>query len=173
MSRQVEHHLRRARAAVRGQSIGEKTSVIETVSSLARTLPRIYRGKDLDIQISIDDTLMFRGEKRDLEEMIGNLMDNACKWTHSEIHVTADIMQIEEANLRLMVDDNGPGLPAEDYETVLKRGMRLDEATPGSGFGLSIVDDLAKAYKGSFALAKSPLGGLRTILILPRVAEML
>ncbi len=173
MSRQVDHHLRRARAAVRGQSIGEKTLVIETVASLARTLPRIYRDKDLDIQISIDDKLMFRGEKRDLEEMIGNLMDNACKWTRSEIHVTAEILQESDGQLRLVVDDNGTGLPAADYETVLKRGMRLDEAVSGSGFGLSIVDDLAKAYKGSLALAESPLGGLRTILILPSVVAAL
>lgn len=172
MSKQVDHHLRRARAAVRGQSIGEKTSVFDTVSSLARTLPRIYRDKDLDIQVSISDGLVFRGEKRDLEEMVGNLMDNACKWTGSEIHVLAEPSEDVEGQLRLVVDDDGPGLSQDEYETVLKRGMRLDEATPGSGFGLSIVNDLARAYKGSLHLEKSPFGGLRAVLVLPSLFEL-
>lgn len=172
MSKQVDHHLRRARAAVRGQSIGEQTSVVDTVSSLARTLPRIYRDKDLDIQLSILDGLIFRGEKRDLEEMVGNLMDNACKWTGSEILVRAEPSQDVEGQLCLTVDDDGPGLGADEYETVLKRGMRLDEATPGSGFGLSIVNDLARAYKGSLQLGESPLGGLRATLILPSISEV-
>ncbi len=171
MSKQVDHHLRRARAAVRGQSIGEKTSVIGTISSLARTLPRIYRDKDLDIALSIPDTLSFRGEKRDLEEMVGNLMDNACKWTKGKIHVQAVVSQEVEGRLQIIVDDDGPGLGEDEYETVLKRGMRLDEATPGSGFGLSIVNDLAKAYKGSLNLEKSPMGGLRAVLVLPSLSE--
>ena len=168
MNKQVDHHLRRARAAARGQSIGEKTPLAETISSLTRTLQRIFRDKDLDIQVDIDETLVFRGAKRDLEEMAGNLLDNACKWTKSRINVSAQSL---EGQIKLMVDDDGPGLPAEQYEEVLKRGARLDEATPGSGFGLSIVNDLAKAYKGSLQLDKSPMGGLRTILIMPSVVE--
>ena len=171
MSRQVDHHLRRARAAVRGQSIGEKTLVIDIVSSLARTLPRIYRDKDLDIQIFIPKGLNFRGEKRDLEEMVGNLMDNACKWTKSEIYVRADPAN-RDGHMKLTIDDDGPGLEPNEYETVLKRGLRLDETTPGSGFGLSIVNDLARAYKGSLQLDESPLGGLRAVLILPSISEV-
>lgn len=171
MSKQVDHHLRRARAATRGQSIGERTSILETISSLARTLPRIYRDKDLDIQLDIAATHIFRGTKRDLEEMVGNLMDNACKWTTGKIRVSAFVINDEVGKLGLCVEDDGPGLDGDEYETVLKRGARLDEATPGSGFGLSIVNDLARAYKGSLTLDKSPLGGLRANLVLPTVID--
>jgi len=169
MSKQVEHHLNRARAVARGQSIGEKTPVGETLVSLVRTLGRIYRDKDLDIHTDIEDGLLFRGEKRDLEEMAGNLLDNACKWTNGEIDIRATRDPDQDNYLRLMIDDNGPGMAAEQYEHVLKRGTRLDENTPGTGFGLSIVSDLARAYKGHLKLEKSPMGGLRTILILPMV----
>jgi signal transduction histidine kinase len=171
MSQQVDHHLRRARAAARGQTIGVHTSVSETLNSLVRTVKRIYRDKDLDVQLNVADGLEFRGEKRDLEEMAGNLLDNACKWTKARINIHVDVPESPDARIRIIVDDDGSGLAADQYEEVLKRGARLDEATPGSGFGLSIVNDLARAYKGSLALDKSSMGGLRTILIIPSVVE--
>lgn len=169
MSKQVDHHLRRARAAARGQSIGEKTPVTDTVNSLVRTLGRIYRDKDLDFQVDMQDGLIFRGEKRDLEEMAGNLLDNACKWTKSKVEITVEIDTATAAKIRITIDDDGPGMAANQYQNVLKRGTRLDETTPGTGFGLSIVNDLAKAYNGSLTLDKSPLGGLRTVLVIPMV----
>ena len=171
MSKQVDHHLRRARAAARGQTIGAKTPIAETLDSFARTLPRIYRDKDLDIEQAVADDLVFRGEKRDLEEMVGNLLDNACKWTRAQVKITAEISQTQENRIVITIDDDGPGLDPAHYSEVLKRGARLDEATPGSGFGLSIVNDLALAYNGALSLDKSPLGGLRTILIVPSVTE--
>ncbi len=171
MNKQVNHHLRRARAATRGQTIGEKTSVTQTVNSLVRTLGRIYRDKDLDFQVDLESDLHFRGEKRDLEEMVGNLLDNACKWTNAEIHILVKAEPDNVANIRIIIDDDGIGMAQNQYENVLKRGTRLDETTPGTGFGLSIVNDLATAYKGSLALTKSPLGGLRTTLIIPMVRE--
>ena len=126
MSKQVDHHLRRARAATRGQSIGTRTPIYDTVSSLARTLQKIYRDKDLDIQINIDDSLVFRGEKRDLEEMAGNLLDNACKWTSSHIDVNAHVLSDGPSAIVLTIDDDGPGLAEEQYSIVLQRGARLD-----------------------------------------------
>lgn len=171
MSNQVDHHLRRARAAARGQTIGAKTPISETLTSLVRTVQRIYRDKDLDIQLHVEEGLVFRGEKRDLEEMAGNLLDNACKWTKGKIRIKVDVPEEPEARVRLVFDDDGPGLSKDQYAEVLKRGARLDEATPGSGFGLSIVNDLAQAYNGSVELGESPLGGLRTILIIPTVVE--
>ncbi|PHS77401.1 MAG: ATP-binding protein [Robiginitomaculum sp.] len=171
MNKQVDHHLFRARAATRGQSIGEKTPVSDTVNSLVRTLGRIFRDKDLDFQVDIESGLHFRGEKRDLEEMVGNLLDNACKWTKAEIHVMVEVDPESDAKIRITIDDDGLGMAADQYENVLKRGTRLDETTPGTGFGLSIVNDLAIAYKGVLILDKSPLGGLRTILIIPMVRE--
>ena len=169
MRNQVDHHLRRARAAARGQSIGVSTDVEDVLSSLARTLPRIFRSKDIDMSASITPGLAFRGEKRDLEEMAGNLMDNACKWTASRVKVLARANPTDETSFIITVEDDGPGLDEADYATALKRGARLDEATPGTGFGLAIVDDLARAYKGSVKLSRSDFGGLCVTLILPLV----
>jgi len=165
MTQQVDHHLRRARAAARGQAIGVRTDLDPIVDGLVRTLPRIYRDKDLHIAREGETGLTFRGAHRDLEDMIGNLMDNAAKWTKS--HVKVSIAISAEGFCDIFVEDNGPGLTPEQYETALKRGARLDEATPGSGLGLSIVDDLAEAYKGSLKLDRSEMGGLKAILRLP------
>lgn len=168
MRNQVDHHLRRARAAARGQAIGVSTDVAETVSAITRTLERIYRDKDIAFDIDIEPELGFRGEKRDFEEMVGNLLDNACKWSKSDIHLLARTDDSDPTMLTIKVSDNGPGLEISEYETALKRGMRLDEATPGTGFGLPIVEDLAKAYKGKLVLGKADIGGLKTTLTLPR-----
>lgn len=167
MKRQVDHHLHRARAAARGQVIGVITPVEDVITPLARTLERIYRDKDIGFDIRISKGLVFRGEKRDLEEMAGNLMDNACKWTGSQVHIKARMSKSDNTMMTLTVFDDGPGLKKEQYEEALKRGARLDETTPGTGFGLPIVDDLARAYKGSLKLGKADIGGLRIDLTLP------
>lgn len=167
MKRQVDHHLQRARAAARGQAIGVSTSIAETIEPIARTLPRIYRDKDIDLQTHIQEGLLFRGEKRDLEEMVGNLMDNACKWCKGQVSVTAILNHDDETQILISVSDDGPGIKPEDYALALKRGERLDEATPGTGFGLPIVNDLAKAYKGNLSLSRADIGGLCVTLDLP------
>jgi signal transduction histidine kinase len=112
--------------------------------------------------------LRFRGDKRDLEDMVGNLMDNAAKWTKSQIDVSR---RAEEATIRIVIEDDGPGIPDAEIETALKRGARLDEATPGSGLGLAIVNDLAEAYGGSLSLMRSALGGLKAELTLPQALQ--
>jgi len=168
MKQQVDHHLRRARAAARGQAIGVSTDVTETLGGLARTLSRIYGRKNIDFDIDLMEGLMFRGEKRDLEEMAGNLMDNGCKWTKTSLEVRSFVNPEDETSFIIVVSDDGPGMAEDQYVEALKRGARLDEATPGSGFGLAIVDDLAKAYKGSMSLGKSDMGGLKVTLSLPR-----
>ena len=169
MKKQVDHHLRRARAAARGQAIGVSTDVTDTLEALARTLARIYGRKNIDFDIDLMEGLAFRGEKRDLEEMAGNLMDNSCKWTKTALALRSFVDPEDETNFVVTVSDDGPGMAADKYVEALKRGARLDEATPGSGFGLAIVDDLAKAYKGSVKLGKSDLGGLKVVLTLPRL----
>jgi len=170
MASQVDHHLRRARAAARGQEIGVTTDIDDILDGMVRTLPRIYRDKDFKIsRIGLKD-LRFRGAKRDFEEMVGNLMDNAAKWTHDTVHVTSELAE-DDTRMQIMVEDNGPGLAAESYAEALKRGARLDEATPGSGLGLAIVYELAEAYKGSLTLDKSDLGGLKVLLTLPRAKD--
>jgi signal transduction histidine kinase len=168
MTQQVDHHLRRARAAARGQAIGVSTDVAEVVEPLARTLPRIYRDKDVLFNIHLEPNLVFRGAKRDLEDMVGNLMDNAAKWTSSEVSLTALTEGTRPEFMRITISDDGPGLSPEDYQEAVKRGARLDEATPGSGLGLAIVDDLARAYKGSLTLSRANLGGLQADLLLPK-----
>ncbi len=165
MASQVDHHLRRARAAARGQAIGVRANMDPVIDGLVRTLPRIYRDKDLTIERKGDTGLIFRGHPRDLEDMIGNLMDNAAKWTGSRIDVF--VRKVEEGVCIVRISDNGPGLTAEEIAEALKRGARLDEATPGSGLGLSIVEDLADAYKGSLTFSRAPLGGLQAELRLP------
>lgn len=167
MKNQVDHHLQRARAATRGQMIGTSTLVEAVVSSMERTLSRIYGEKDIDFDIQCREALYFRGEKRDLDDLLGNLMDNASKWTKDSVRVRADIIPDDPTQLLLTVEDNGPGLPDDEFAEAIKRGIRLDETTPGTGFGLAIVNDLAKAYKGKLVLSKSSMGGLQASLTLP------
>ncbi len=159
MSHQVDHHLRRARAAARAQGQGERTSVSPVLAELSRTLQKIFADKGLEIDWSAQDRLCFQGERQDLLEMAGNVMENACKWCRSRVRAYAQVG--EGRRFSLVVEDDGPGLAAEQHGEVLRRGARLDESAPGSGLGLSIVDELARAYGGSVALSTSELGGLR------------
>ncbi len=165
MQKQVDHHLRRARAAARTQGQGERTSVAEVLDELSRTLGRIYRDK-IAIDWDADEDLYFLGERQDLLEIAGNAMENACKFGRSKVRVRAD--EAGPSRFRLRVEDDGPGLPPDRRDEVLKRGARLDESAPGSGLGLSIVDELARAYDGGLTLGDSPLGGLRLEADLPR-----
>jgi signal transduction histidine kinase len=166
MREQVDHHLRRARAAARAQGSGERTEVAPVLDELARTLERIFGDKGLSIEWEADEALSFLGERQDLLEVAGNVMENACKWCRRRVTVLAEAGDF--GLLRLVVEDDGPGLPAERREEVLRRGARLDESAPGSGLGLSIVDELARAYGGSIALGASALGGLRVEIFLPQ-----
>jgi len=168
MRQQVDHHLRRARAAARTQGQGERTSVAEVLDELARTLSRIFRDKGVAIDWDADDDLYFLGERQDLLEIAGNAVENACKWGRSRVKVRAAAISPER--FRLVVEDDGRGLPPDQRAEVLRRGARLDESAPGSGLGLSIIDDLARAYGGGVELGASSLGGLRLEADLPRAA---
>ncbi|HVY35365.1 MAG TPA: ATP-binding protein [Caulobacteraceae bacterium] len=167
MRGQVDHHLRRARAAARAQGQGERTPVAPVVEELSRTLERIFQDKRLMIDWDVDETLAFHGERQDLLEIIGNIMENAAKWGRRMVSVRVEADG--PSRLRVTVEDDGPGLPAERRGEVLQRGARLDESAPGSGLGLSIVEELAKAYGGSIELAQASLGGLRVDIVLPCV----
>jgi signal transduction histidine kinase len=166
MRQQVDHHLRRARAAARSQGPGERTSVAEVLDELSRTLERIFSEKDVAIDWDAPEDLWFLGERQDFMEIAGNAMENAGKWCRSKVRVRAVASGPER--LRLTVEDDGDGLPAERREEVVRRGARLDENAPGSGLGLSIIDELARAYRGSLTLSDSPLGGLSVAIELPR-----
>jgi signal transduction histidine kinase len=166
MQKQVDHHLRRARAAARTQGQGERTSVAEVLDELSRTLGRIFRDKGIAIDWDADEDLYFLGERQDLLEIAGNAVENACKWGKSRVRVRADAAGPQWFSL--VVEDDGAGLPPERRDEVVQRGMRLDETAPGSGLGLSIIDELARAYGGSLTLGDSSLGGLRLAADLPR-----
>ena len=161
----VDHHLRRARAAARTSTLGERTSVAPLIEELSRLMEKVYRTKDLDVDAG-DGALIFAGERQDLLEMVGNLFENACKWSRSTVKVSVDLLP--DRMFAVIVEDDGPGLPPEKRADALRRGERLDESAPGSGLGLAIVDDLARAYSGSVQLSDSALGGLKVTLELPR-----
>jgi len=169
MRSQVAHHLERARIAARQTIVGTVTEVTPVIEALGRTMEKIHRG--IDIEIAIAALVKFRGERQDLEEMTGNLVDNACKWARG--HVVVEVANQPDsgpdrpAALRIIVDDDGPGLSPDERAQVSRRGQRLDESKPGSGLGLSIVIDLAALYGGSLTLGAAPLGGLRAELVLP------
>jgi signal transduction histidine kinase len=166
MRTNVDHHLRRARAAARAQGQGERTPIAPVLEELARTLEKIFRGKVSSIDWRCPDDLAFLGERQDLLEIVGNLAENACKWCSGRVRIAAAPRDVRTWTLN--VEDDGPGLAADQRDEVLIRGARLDENAPGSGLGLSIVDELVRAYGGEMTLAKSAMGGLKLELVLPR-----
>ena len=167
MRRQVDHYLARGRAAGALDVLGNRTKVGAALSDLVRILERMHEERGIEIALDCVDNLYFRGERQDLEEMAGNLIDNACKWASAHVRVSA--RPVSGSRWELVVEDDGPGLKPQDRERVLERGERLDESVPGSGLGLSIVEDIAKLYGGTFTLGNSTLGGLGATLILPAI----
>ncbi len=164
MRRQIDYHLAHARAASSGGTPGVHCAVLASADGLSRTLLRIYAARGLDIKVDVSPDHSIRGRREDLDEMLGNLLDNACKWAKSVVSVQS----FRESNsIVILVDDDGPGIAPEMRDVVLQRGVRADEAALGSGLGLSIVRDLAEVYGGTISLENSPTGGLRARLQLP------
>jgi signal transduction histidine kinase len=173
MRNQVAHHLERARIAARVTIVATVTDVAPAIEGLVRTMEKIHRDRDITIELKAEPQAKFRGERQDLEEMAGNLVDNACKWASSRVFIEVLSERPAEPGtgpmLRIVVDDDGRGLSDAERATVSQRGQRLDESKPGSGLGLSIVTDLAALYGGSLSLGGAPIGGLRAELMLPGV----
>jgi signal transduction histidine kinase len=164
MRRQVDHYLTRARASGAVDVLGSRALVRPVLDDLARVLKRIHLERGIEIDIVCPPALAFRGDRQDLEEMTGNLIDNACKWAKQRVSVTASR---NGKMLELDVGDDGPGLSVEERTQVGERGERLDESVPGTGFGLAIVGDIARLYGGGLELGESALGGLKASLSLP------
>jgi len=171
MRDQVAHHLERARLAARVAVVGTVTEVRPVVSALVRMMEKIHHDRGISIMLDATEDARFRGEKQDLEEMVGNLVDNACKWAQSRVALETFVerpeVYSERRIVRIVVDDDGPGLSPQQREQVGRRGRRLDEAKPGTGLGLSIVVELANLYGGDLTLGTAPIGGLRAELVLP------
>ncbi|HZT48535.1 MAG TPA: sensor histidine kinase [Hyphomicrobiaceae bacterium] len=175
MADQINHYLERARMAARIGVIGRVTEIRPVGESLIRALERIYHDKHLSYSLDCAPGARFQGERQDLEEMLGNLLDNACKWARSKVTLAAvplPVSAVEGAGrwLQIRVDDDGPGLTPEQMAEPIIRGRRLDETKPGSGLGHSIVADLAHSYNGKLELARSEYGGLSARLTLPQAA---
>jgi signal transduction histidine kinase len=168
MRDQVNYHLDRARAAALAGTLGTITEAEPVVAGLVRTFQKIYQDRGIAVVAAIPAGARFRGERQDLEEIIGNLIDNACKWASGRVEVRVGVVQAEGRGfIEIAVEDDGPGLPENARAEMLKRGRRLDETKPGSGLGLSIVVDLATLYRGSLKLDQGRLGGLCAVLQLP------
>jgi signal transduction histidine kinase len=168
MRRQIDYHLARARAATSGETPGAHCAVLLSAEGLSRTLLRIYAARGLDIKVEVSPEHSIRGRREDLDEMLGNLLDNACKWARSAVSVQS---LRENDSIVILVDDDGPGIAPEMRDVVLQRGVRADEAAPGSGLGLAIVRDLAEVYGGTICLENSATGGLRARLQLPAAQD--
>jgi signal transduction histidine kinase len=166
MRRQIDYHLAHARAAASAAAPGARSSVAESADGVARALRRLHADRGLAIEVRSSPDLAVRCQREDLDEILGNLVENACKWANARVVVQS---ALDHATVVVTVDDDGPGIAADMREAVLQRGVRADESSAGTGFGLAIVRDLAELYGGSIGLADSPLGGLQARLHLPSI----
>lgn len=163
--KQVDYHLTRAQAAATTRMPGTRTPLLPIIDGLVRAMQRIHAERALELRVQpMPETLAFRGDAHDLQEMLGNLLDNACKWASHRVEINA---ASNGDQLLITFDDDGQGLAAEQRESVIQRGVRADEKVSGSGLGLAIVADLTQMYGGGVVLQDSPLGGLRVVLTLP------
>ena len=171
MRRQIDHHLERARLSAGIAFAGEASELRPIVEALGRTMEKIHRDRAIRVTVSVPDDVRVRCERQDIEEILGNLVDNACKWAAGAVSIVAVPPERKAVKpvVRLTVDDDGPGLSPEQCAFVLARGKRLDETKPGSGLGLAIVSELVAMYGGELTLGRSPEGGLRCDLALPAV----
>jgi len=171
MQRQIDYHLARARATASARAApGMRCAVLPPVEALVRTMRRLHAERALTIDVDVSPAHDIRGRREDLDEMLGNLLDNACKWARARVAISSSITSNgDDAWVSISVDDDGPGVDPSMRAQVLQRGVRLDQQVGGSGLGLAIVSELAELYGGSVTLETSPLGGTRARLQLPRL----
>jgi len=173
-TRHIDWHLARARAAGAQRLPGQRTAISPALSGLIRVMQRVHaaRGLVIECDTSLNNTdWAFAGEEQDLQEMLGNVLDNACKWARHTVRVSASaVAEASPQQLRVCIEDDGPGIDEGLRLQVLARGVRADETVPGSGLGLAIVADLVQLYGGRLQLGTSTLGGLKLELYLPAVS---
>jgi signal transduction histidine kinase len=168
-SRHVDWHLARARAAASQGVPGARVDVQPVVGGLLRVLERVHAQRGLTLHgLPTQPVLVFAGEVQDLQEVLGNLLDNACKWARQDVRVSAtSAATASGSRLHIVIDDDGPGIDADRRDSVMQRGARLDESVPGSGLGLAIVNEIVGLYGGAVRLQTAPTGGLRVEVELP------
>lgn len=158
----VNRHL--SRTAIAGAGRGRMTLLAPVIADILQAMRRIHAERTIMFESAISDDVAFAGEREDLEEMLGNLIDNAGKWARSRVHVRA---RAEGGVLSVEIADDGPGLPSAQRGDAVQRGRRFDEMTPGNGLGLAIVGDIAESYDGRLELETSSMGGLLAVLVVP------
>jgi signal transduction histidine kinase len=166
MQTQVEHYLQRARVAAQRDSVVYRTPVGAVLKRIVRVVEKLNPDTRISLILPAEEVL-FAGEREDLEEIAGNLLENAMKWARGKVAVSVEA-ETEAKLFTLTIEDDGPGIPEDKAREVLKRGRRLDETKPGSGLGLAIVSDLVREYGGMLALERSQLGGLAAVVKLRR-----
>lgn len=165
VSNRVAHHLHRARSASGGIEGQQQALVTAVVSDVRATMALVYRARFINISTNVPEDCVVAVDPEDLGEMMGNLIDNACRYAHQRVDVAVDA---EGLRVQIVIEDDGPGIPPDKLASVLQPGVRLDEVSKGYGLGLAIVRELAELYGGSLDLGQGPLGGLRAVLDLPR-----
>lgn len=172
MQTSIDYQITRARAVAMRSQPGTVASVRQAAADVTSALNRLHRDKGIRIENSVSEGLLVACDAQDLNEMLANLVDNACKHAYSLVRISAE-MPSDDLPVKLVVEDDGPGLPPEAYEVVFNVGERWDSRAAGSGLGLAIVRDLATLYGGDVRLSASALGGLSVSLELPTVAATL
>ena len=165
----IDYHLSRARMAGSMNILSVATSPSERVDAISMAFDKVYAEREVILINELDSEDHIAVDKTDLDEMLGNLLENGYKWAHSMIRVHSE--QVEGNQIQIMIEDNGEGIPESEFEQVIKRGIHLDETTPGTGLGLNIVSEMAHSYRGSLELSKSAMGGLKATLTFPLVKE--
>ncbi|WP_295968202.1 ATP-binding protein, partial [uncultured Bartonella sp.] len=173
MRAQIDRYLQRARIAAQRDSVIYRTPIRPLLERLVRVMGKLNFAKEISFLMD-EPEIIFIGEKEDIEEMVGNILENACKWAKKRVVLSCKTLNKEVANadsihpmFALSVEDDGPGLPENQRKDALERGKRLDESKPGTGLGLAIVAELVGEYGGSVELTNSKLGGLCITLTLP------
>jgi signal transduction histidine kinase len=171
MQGQVEHYLQRARVAAQRDSVVYRTAVNPLAQRMARVMQKLNPNIRFSLSLPVQEVL-FAGERADLEEMLGNLLENAMKWAKASVSLSVRQIEGDEADVwvEFAIEDDGPGIPEDKAREAMKRGRRLDETKPGTGLGLAIVTDLVNEYGGSLALERSASGGLRATVRLRSIA---
>ena len=170
MDRIVGYHLQRASASARSRLLAPQP-LRPAVERVSRALQKVYADKAIAFDVDVAAELRFRGDEGDLLELLGNVLDNACKWCRAHVRVSAKLSsETRTDQLTLTIEDDGPGIDEADAQRVLQRGTRVDQTVPGHGIGLAVTRDIIDAYEGRIVIARSALGGAAVTLVLPGIA---
>lgn len=160
----IDYHLGRARMAGSKNILAVKANPSERIDAISMAFDKVYASRGVVLINEIDSELEVAVDKTDLDEMVGNLLENAYKWSESIIRVYTQTVENNDTSIEIVIEDDGPGIADEHLAAVVQRGVRLDETTPGTGLGLNIVSEMAHSYRGSLTLKRSSMGGLKAIL---------